>query len=102
MADRSTPGGYQLLDEINSAPLSSQKRPWSPTGIFFITVLFAPMGALLFALNWARLNRPERRVLVFAAAVFALGFPFIIALGAQTLGIDVDRNVVRPLGTIVS
>lgn len=102
MADKSTPGGYQLLDEINSAPLSSQKRPWSPTGIFFITVLFAPMGALLFGLNWARFNRPERRASVFAAGIFALVFPFIIALGAQSLAIALSRDVARLAVALIS
>ena len=102
MADKSTPGGYQLLDEMNSASLSGQKKPWSPTGIFLLTILFAPIGALLFGLNWARLNRPERRMPVFAAGIFALAFPFIIALGTPSLGIVLDRNVARPVVTLVS
>lgn len=91
------PGSYRIADEIGSSSARRTKLPWSPTGLFVLTVLFAPVGALLFGLNWARLGFPEKRAAVFAAGVLPLLLAFAIALGAPALGLSLERATWRPL-----
>ncbi len=90
------PGGYRIADEIESSSRHT-KSPWSPTGLFFLTVLFAPVGGLLYGLNWARLGFAEKRALVFAASVIPLFLSFIVPLAAPALGLSFDRATWRPV-----
>lgn len=98
----STPNGYRLLDETEDATLSRRKPPWPPLGIFILTILFAPLGALLFGINWARLNQPERRGPVLAAALFAFVVPLVVMASALWYNVDPSRVYWRPVMSLIS
>lgn len=94
-------GDYRIIDEVSTAH-SARKPPWNPLALFFMTVLFAPVGAPLFALNWARLGQPEKRVLWLLVAIAVAILPIIAGFGLAFLGVrveslPVDRQTARIL-----
>lgn len=66
---------YRLLDELEPVTGKSSKPPWSPRLLFFMTVLFAPLGAVLLGINAARLGVPEKRLPAFLSG---LGFALML------------------------
>lgn len=98
----SNSNGYRLLDEMEDRDVSRRRLPWSPLWIFVLTIFIAPAGALFSGINWARLNRPERRGPAFAAALIALVIPFSAAAGAQWFNVTLDRAYWRPAMTLLS
>ncbi len=72
--------------EALSAPrvLAVKKMPWSPGLIFAASFLFGPLaGGVLTAINFARMDRPHRRVrcAVIGALLFALLLPAALLPG---------------------
>ena len=74
---------YRLIDELPDARKS--RPPYSPLGLFFLTVFFFPFTAPFWVLNWGRLGRPEKRLITAIGSVIAFGVPIllVLAMGAN-------------------
>jgi hypothetical protein len=75
---------YTILDE---APVKDRERqpPWNPGALFFImwglyvvVSLLAPLVGVCFAINWARLGQPQKRLPFLAASAAAFLLPFLL------------------------
>jgi hypothetical protein len=84
---------YRLIDEVPDARQS--RPPYSPLGLFFLTMFFFPFTAPLWVVNWGRLRRPEKRLITAIASVIAFVIPIALltALGA-------NRETSRIVGTL--
>lgn len=91
------PGGYRIADEFEVSAVKRGKLPWPLFGLFVLTILFAPIGALMFGLNWARLGYPEKRAAVFAAGVLALLLPFLLAFSARAMNFTLEPATLRTM-----
>ena len=95
MNEPSPASGYRIIDETEHSAQAKRKAPWPPLGLFLLTVSLAPIGALLFGVNWARLGFPEKRMLALAAGLFALILPFAIYFGVSALNLQISIGLAK-------
>jgi hypothetical protein len=72
-----------------SLPTTDASKPWSPTAIAVLTLVFSPVaGGVLHALNYGRLGRGEFRRYALACNLFAGTWLVALLLGTSfsTLG----------------
>lgn len=74
---------YRLIDELPDARKS--RPPYSPLGLFFLTMFFFPFTAPFWVLNWGRLRRPEKRLITAIGSLIAFIVPILVlsAIGAN-------------------
>lgn len=102
MKESSSASAYRIFDEMEHTGAAKGRPPWPPLGLFFLTVLFAPLGAMLFGINWGRLGFPEKRLAVFAAGVLALVLPIAIVAGALVMNFSLDLTTWRPVASFLA
>ena len=91
------PNEYRLSDEGAG---NARRGPWHPLGLFAITFIFAPVGTLLFWLNWGRLGFSEKQKKWLLPTIFVAALPFVVAILAPQIGIALERGTVRTIGTL--
>jgi hypothetical protein len=79
------PGGQQ------SMPTTNASKPWSPTAIAVLTLVFSPVvGGVLHALNYGRLGRSELRRYALASNLFASTWLVVLLLGTSRSSLGVS------------